>query len=362
MRLALVHPTYWPEVRRGSERFAHDLAAHLGRRGHDVTILTGHRGRPSRSREDGVTVVRGWRPPARLQRRSDEPHANHAPMALLGAATGRFDLVHALHIPDAWGISWWSRVSGMPLVVSLMGYPDAESVDAFPSRRRMLARAARRAGAVHALSAAAARALNATTGIEATVIHPGTDTAAFRVDAPRDERPTIFCAANPADPRKRVGMLVEAFRRLRRERPDARLVLDSGGRPPDPSLMAAGIEAADTDGDALAERYARSWVTVLPSEREAFGLVLVESLAAGTPAVGIREGGVPEILDDPRVGVLADSAEPGELAAALARGLDLGRAENARAACREHARRWDWEAVAPAFDSLYAEAVGRGKR
>ena len=362
MHLALVHPTYWPEVRRGSERFAHDLAVHLAGRGHEVTILTGHRGRPSRSREDGITVVRGRRPPARLQRRRDEPHANHAPLALLAAATGRFDLVHALHIPDAWGISWWSRVSGQPLVVSLMGYPDAQSVDAYPARRRMLRRAAGRAAAVHALSDAAARALHETTGIEATVIHPGTDTSAFRCHVPRDEVPTIFCAASPADPRKRVGLLVEAFSRLRRDWPEARLVLDAGGSPPDPGLLADGVEVVETGGDGLAERYARAWVTALPSEREAFGLVLVESLAAGTPAVGIREGGVPEILDDPEVGVLAGAAEPGELAEALERGLDLGRSEGVRAACRDHARRWDWEEVVPAFESLYARALaGKGR-
>jgi hypothetical protein len=42
VRIALLHPTYWPEVRRGSERLAHDLATALANRGHEVTLLTSH--------------------------------------------------------------------------------------------------------------------------------------------------------------------------------------------------------------------------------------------------------------------------------------------------------------------------------
>jgi hypothetical protein len=91
MRIALVHPTYWPEVTRGSERFIHDLGSYLSRRGHEVTVLTAHRGRPTRSREDGMTVIRGRRPPARLHPKGAEPHAAHAPLAFLGTLRGRFD-------------------------------------------------------------------------------------------------------------------------------------------------------------------------------------------------------------------------------------------------------------------------------
>ena len=80
MRLALLHPTYWPEVRRGSERLAHDLGAGLAARGHAVRLLTSHRGRPATSVEDGIEVVRAWRPPdGRLRRRLYEEHLTHVP-------------------------------------------------------------------------------------------------------------------------------------------------------------------------------------------------------------------------------------------------------------------------------------------
>jgi glycosyltransferase involved in cell wall biosynthesis len=362
MRLGLVHPTYWPEVRRGSERIINGLASYLARRGHEVTVLTGHRSRPAKSREDGFTVVRGWRPPARLRPRGTEPGTEHAPLAVLANAVRRFDVVHAFHIPDAWAISWLPRALRGPLVLSLMGYPDRESLDAFRNRRPMLERAARRAGAVHTLSAATALVLREETGIEAVPIHPGTDLAAFRAALPKAERPTVLCAASPSDPRKRVPLLVEAFSRLRRERPEARLVIHAGRQGEiDPVLRADGVELVPDSGDAgLAAHNAEAWASVLPSSREAFGLVVVESLAAGTPVVAMREsGGVPEILDSPRVGVLCEEPTADALAAAIGRGLDLGSAEGTAAACRGHAERWEWDRIGPRFEELYREVSAR---
>jgi phosphatidylinositol alpha-mannosyltransferase len=359
MRIALVHPTYWPEVRRGSERFIHDLAVYLSGRGHEVTVLTSHRARPIRSKEDGFTVVRGWRPPARLQPRGMEPHANHAPLALLAAVQRRFDLVHALHIPDAWGVSWWSRFSGRPLILSLMGYPDRRSLDSFHGRRRMLTKVADRARAVHVLSDAARRALHDAAGIGATVINLPTNTSAFHVDLPRAEHPTLFCAASPADRRKRVPLLVEAFRLLRERRPDAELRIAGplGSADPD-SLRAPGVVlVGEVETRLLSVEYARAWISVLPSAREAFGMVLVESLAAGTPAVGTRDGAIPEILDDPRIGVLSEDSAPRALADALDRGLNLSRSDGIRDACRRHAERWDWRHVGPRFEAIYRAAV-----
>ena len=44
MRIAITHPTTWPEIRRGTERFVNELADWLGRRGHEVTVLSSHSG------------------------------------------------------------------------------------------------------------------------------------------------------------------------------------------------------------------------------------------------------------------------------------------------------------------------------
>jgi glycosyltransferase involved in cell wall biosynthesis len=63
---------------------------------------------------------------------------------------------------------------------------------------------------------------------------------------------------------------------------------------------------------------------------EPFGLVMIESLACGTPVVATGEGSVPEIVDDGRTGYVRDTAD--DLASCLTRTSDLD-----RAACRETA-------------------------
>lgn len=60
MRIALLHPSYWPEGRRGGERLVHYVAVGLRREGHDVTVLTSHRARTATAVEEGVTVVRRY--------------------------------------------------------------------------------------------------------------------------------------------------------------------------------------------------------------------------------------------------------------------------------------------------------------
>ncbi len=306
-------------------------------------------------------MLRTWRPPERLRPGRFEPYAGHAPFALGALLRHRFDLVHAFHVSDAAAAALWARVTRRPLIFSMMGFPDRRSIESVPTRRRMLRRIADRAERLHVLSDAARRALREATGLDAESIHPGTSVKAFAFHGRRDERPTIFCAASAADPRKGVSELIDAFAVLRRERRDARLVI--GGPVPDrlaARLGQPGIEQADPGEDqaALIRGYGSAWVTVLPSVREAFGQVLVESLAAGTPVVAIRSGAAPEIVDGPEIGVLSDSREPVALARVLAAGLELSRRPGIEQRCRAHAGRWDWGVVGPRFEALYGDALG----
>ncbi len=56
---------------------------------------------------------------------------------------------------------------------------------------------------------------------------------------------------------------------------------------------------------------------------EAFGLVLAEALACGTPVVGTRSGAIPEIIDRDGIGALFDGDDPYGLAQALREVLDI---------------------------------------
>jgi glycosyltransferase involved in cell wall biosynthesis len=92
--------------------------------------------------------------------------------------------------------------------------------------------------------------------------------------------------------RKRIDMLLEIFAAVRAERPDARLIRVGGPFTGAQRALARELGVADAiavlpfvDRGTLSAIYRRAAVTLLPSEREGFGLPLVESLACGTPLV-----------------------------------------------------------------------------
>jgi glycosyltransferase involved in cell wall biosynthesis len=79
---------------------------------------------------------------------------------------------------------------------------------------------------------------------------------------------------------------------------------------------------------------------------EPFGRVIVEGMLAGRPVIATRAGGVEEIVDHDRTGVLVEPGNPVELAEAI-RGLyaDPGRADRiARSGCDDALRRFTVEA------------------
>jgi glycosyltransferase involved in cell wall biosynthesis len=358
LRVALLNPCYWPEVRRGSERFVRELADGLIARGHHPRLITSHPGWPSRTVEDGLEVVRVWRPPGdRLRRRMFEDHLTHVPFSYVALRGGDQDIAHALYATDALAAIRWGRERGRPVVFSHMGIPHRRALANRRWRIEITQRAITGADAVVALSQASAAAFQRWLGIEPRVIPPGVDLAAFAPAPERTAEPTIVCAAALDRPRKRVGLLVEAFARVRRVRPTARLVLN---RPRDPALEphADGVELADLDDrEALARAYGTAWVSALPSRDEAFGLVLAEALACGTPVVGSNEGGIPEIVNSPAVGRVFDGDDPATLASALLETLELAQDNGTAAACRARAEEFSVDRCVDRYVALYRELL-----
>lgn len=358
MRVALLSPCHWPEVRRGGERLAHELTTGLAARGHRVRLITSHPGRPRRTTEDGVEVVRHWRPPeARLRRRRYEDHLTHVPLSYLSLLTGDDDIVQAMHVTDGLAAARWSRRTGRPSVLAYLGIPDRTGVVARRRRLEITLAAARGASAITAVSEHAAQAFDRWLGLPARAIHPAVDPARFHPCAPRAEAPTIFCAASLEVPAKRVSLLVDALRLVRQQRAEARLALL---RPRDPRLAAmlqstAGIELLEDDPAVLAPAYSAAWVTALPSVGEAFGLVLAESLACGTPVVGSRHGGIPEVVDRPEVGRIFEPDDARGLAAALLEAFELAEDPATAGACRRRAADFSPDRCVRAYERLYAQ-------
>ena len=104
----------------------------------------------------------------------------------------------------------------------------------------------------------------------------------------------------------------------------------------------------------------RAAALVLPSEWEAFGLVLLEAMAAGTPVVATSVGGVPDVLDSGRAGRLVPYGDAAALAIAL-RSVRGDPAETRKRVDegRRRVQGFDWSATVERHRALYRELVGR---
>jgi glycosyltransferase involved in cell wall biosynthesis len=348
---------------RGGERITHELAEGLLARGHAPRLITSHPGPFRRSVEDGLPIIRLPRPPQRrLLRRMYEPHLTHIPLSYAALRMGGYDVAHAVHSADALAASWWKRRTGRPAVLSYMGIPDRSGLRERRKRLELVLAALRGCDRVVALSQYAGDAFRRWLGYEAPVIPPGVDIEQFRVITPRAADPTIVCAAAAEQPRKHVGLLVEAFKLVRSELPRARLVLFA---PRDLDAVrrlgidvdAAGLvwRQASQDREALARAYSEAWVSVLPAASETFGLVLVESLACGTPVVGYDDAAIPEIIDRPQIGKLFGALEPRALADALLEVMQLADRPETAKYCRERALEFTTDRFVERYLALYRE-------
>ncbi len=167
------------------------------------------------------------------------------------------------------------------------------------------------------------------------------------------------------EPRKNLPVLLEAFRRLRREGRDLQLVM-VGRKGWADSLPVAELEpyvrlTGPIPDPELAELYAGAACFVLPSLYEGFGLTLAEAMAAGTPAVASDIPALREVGGDAVRYVPPD--DPAELATAIAAAIDQ-RAESAAMAARARSRaRWfTWDDCAEATLAAYRALTRSGAR
>jgi len=159
--------------------------------------------------------------------------------------------------------------------------------------------------------------------------------------------PVIAFVGRGNDPRKNVGLLVEAARRL----PDVRIVL--AGIPPDGPLP-ANVSAVGVVRD-IATVLARATLFVLPSRQEGFGIAAAEALAAGVPVVTTPSGGPEELVRASGGGVVLSGFSSEELATTVRDLLgDSGRLEGMRTAGRRYVER---EHSSEHFRTLLAEVI-----
>ena len=145
---------------------------------------------------------------------------------------------------------------------------------------------------------------------------------------PRPAEPLVVFAGRHI-PEKRTPAVVPALARARQRLPSLRAEIYGDG--PDREKVLAAIAAEGLHGVVAAPGFVdagqvesalrRALCMVLPSEREGYGLVVVEASARGTPSVVVRgpDNAAVELVDDGQNGVVAESASPEHLAAAILR-------------------------------------------
>jgi glycosyltransferase involved in cell wall biosynthesis len=169
---------------------------------------------------------------------------------------------------------------------------------------------------------------------------------------------------------KRLGLLVRAFERARRRASRSAALVLLGGHPgewegehPLEAIEAAGARDVFLAGwhphRELAAFLRAADVQVLASVREQFGLVLVEGMACGLPAIAVDRFGPGEIVEDGRTGWLVEPDDEEGLAAAMRAAIEDGeeRASRGLAARRAALERWSWPALAGRVSEVLGDAA-----
>lgn len=374
--------------------FVASLARELARAGMRVTVLAPHAAGLAHEEEaDGVRVRRFRYLPEAAERvaygdgiptniRRDKLAALGLPafaIALRAAArrlAADADVVHVQWAPTA-AIAG-SALAGRPVVVTLHG---SDTTLARRGRvwRWLLARGLAVADAVVAVSRDQA-ALLAGDGLwdgPVDVVPSGVPASLLdraRAGTGSDATAFTYLFVGRLVPEKGPADLVEAFRLVSATRPGARLRLVGAG-PEEERLRAMVTDTAIDDAvvfagavshDEALDEIARADALVLPSHGEGSPLSVTEALALGTPVVGTRVGGVPDLLGDD--GLVVEPGDVAGLAQAMGRIAD-DPALRARLGDEGRARvraGYTWDAVAErvraVYDAAVAVAPGRARR
>jgi len=201
------------------------------------------------------------------------------------------------------------------------------------------------------------------------VIPNGVDLSEFsglrRQRQPRDEAELLFVGR--VYPRQKgLDYLVKALAQLPPQR-RVRLVVvgeDWGGVADLRSLARTlGIEdrilfKGLLARDEVLRAYASADVFVLPSLFEPFGIVLLEAMAAGLPVVASRVGGIVDVVEDGKTGLLVPPRNPQAIADAIERLLSNPTLRQRMGAeARMRAPAYSWEELVPRILEVYREAM-----
>ena len=212
----------------------------------------------------------------------------------------------------------------------------------------------RRADCVIVLSRSFAQLLTDQYGIDPAkivLIAPGVDSDKFCADNRVETEPFVLCVRRLV-PRMGVDILLRAWSEVHS---NTRLVIAGDGAAR-ASLQKLAVELGLTEhvsflgrvtDEQLAKLYASAILTVVPTlDLEGFGLVVLESLASGTPVVATAVQGLEEVLKPFSPELLVMPGVEVELREVLSQALGAPEELPSRNECREYAMRYSWHNAA----------------
>jgi glycosyltransferase involved in cell wall biosynthesis len=295
------------------------------------------------------------------------------------AREGHFDVLHAFWpIPQGLLGLWASRKTGVPLVSTFFGVELTWMERQFPFLAPLLRRIVSGSAAVTAISTYTAERLRQQVpGVEPEIIPFGA-----AVDAPAEapaytydgQRPFELLFVGRLVERKGVHLLLDAMARLPEEREVVLHVVGDG-----PELVALQeqlrvlrlAERVVFHGFVSTYELQRRLETcdafVLPAvvdakgDTEGLGVVLIEAMSYARPVIASAAGGIVDIVQDGRNGLLVPPGDARALAAAIASMIDdPARARAFGLAGREDvARHFSWDAIADRLKEIYLNVARR---
>ena len=387
MTRILVATDHWfPDFRGGTGRVAAETARRLAARGHDVTVLApAVADTPAAQSEEGVAVLRQLPRGALPQTMSDtistwrlarglfgsfDVLIGHQPTVALGLAAAyrqvplvcvyhasgvRETMLRAKTLPV--GVE---RTSARVLAVALAGL---ERAAMHRAQRVLVLSDYSRSQVTHDHRGLGDRVVAVSGGVDTEEFSPGRDTARAALGVPDDI--TLLVSVRRLEVQLGLEPLLRAFERLALDEKTRLVIVGDGSLRA--RLHALGEElglgerlrlVGSPSEEMLQQWYRAADLFVLPpAPHEGFGMATIEALASGTPAVAARVGANPELLTPLEPRLLARSAAPDDLAAAIADALTLVGPE-LRRRCRDYAlSRFAWDKVIQDWEKAVVEVA-----
>ena len=178
--------------------------------------------------------------------------------------------------------------------------------------------------------------------------------------------PHTFSFAGRFAPEKCIDLLIRALPLVRKEVPDAQLALAGHGTGR-AALLALSESLGVSDGvvfvgtlsqSDLAELFRASELFAIASTSETQGMVLLQAMSTGLPAVGVRARSLPEYIDEGVTGSLVNPGDHVSMAreiVILLKDAQKARAEGVRA--RDAVLQYSVSSIATQWENLYEEVM-----